>query len=218
MQAFPKGERQQQDCCHAMLDCQSRAQIHIRAAPLLIHRAGAHPGQPQQHCAPGTNSGVRCDRAGSHMDTLAHREGYASKTKREAEPLHRPHRFTEAEADECGDDRHGAQNQCDQSDVHAAGRREVHRTKLQRQRQGTDHGTGERRASPRPCDTAEVCERGIDRAGYAEAQHEQRERRGVVEPDSRRRVAGAPQQHEGPAQHPGRDRSEKRFLSHSGAA
>jgi hypothetical protein len=207
MQALPRGERQQQHRGYAVLDRQARAQIHIGAAPLLVHRAGAHPGQTQQHGAPGTDMS-------SHVEALANRKCDAGKTKREAEPLQWPHCVTEAEADERCDNRHGAENERDQPDVHAAGRRQVHRSELQRERERADHRTGQRRAPPRPRDSAQQGEHGVDRSGDTEAQHEQCEWRGVVQRNARCRIAGAPQQHEGSTQHAGRDAGDERFLSH----
>jgi hypothetical protein len=143
------------------------------------------------------------------MNAFADGERHSGEPEREAEPLQPPHRFTETEADECRDDRHSAEHQSDEADVDAVGRRQIDRAELEGERQGTNDGAVHRCTTARPRHPADRCQRRVEHPGHAEAQHQDRERRCVVQRDARRRVTGAPQQNECATQQAGRHAGDK---------
>ena len=186
------GERQQQKSGRQVLQRQSAARVHVRAVTLLVQGAGADGEQADEHCEVGAGAG-----AVARADALVDRERDSREPEPEPEPLQRTDRLSEeSEPEERRDDRHRADDERDETDIHAAVRRQIQGAQLHGERQGAHHGAVQCRARGGPRRCAQLREYGQDQPRPAETQHEQRERCAVIERDSGRRKAGAPQNHE----------------------
>jgi len=170
-----------------MLQREPGAQVDLRSETLLIQRAGADCQQANHHGGVGGGAGAM-----TGPDTLADRQRDAPETERKAQPLQRSHRFAKREAEDRSDDRHGADHERKEADIHAASCGQIESTELQRELQEADHGGVQRGAAARPGGAARDGEPGIDQSRAGKAHHQHGERRGVIESDTGRGVSGAP--------------------------
>jgi hypothetical protein len=207
-ESLVQGQGQEQQSGHQLLQRQAAARIDVRAVTLLVQRAGADADEADEHREVGAEAGAG---AVTRAEALADRKRDAADAEREPEPLQRAHRlFENREPEERRDDRHRADDERDQSDVHPARGCEVQGAELQCERQRTDHRTVQGRPPARPGHAAKPGERAEDQSRGAEAQDEECKGGAVIEREPCRRIPGAPQDDERDAEHPSRDGRESR--------
>ena len=192
-----------------MLQCQPGAQVDLGSETLLIQRAGADGQQANHHGDVGGGAGAM-----TGADSLANRQRDAPETEHEAQPLQRPYRFAKREAQDGSDDRHGADHERKEADIHAARGGQIESAELQRELQKAHHGSVQRGATARPGGASHHGERGIDQSRAGKAQHQHGEGRGVIEGDAGRGISGAPQNHERGAEYATRQPREPRIACH----